>query len=105
MLRKSKKAFQKTDTPFTPAIGIIIALNESIRSIKAKGLENLFRYFEHLAQGTRAAAEALGLTLFPEKSCVSDVVTAINLPPEIDGGKVVKIMRDTHGISIAGGQD
>jgi len=103
-LRKSRKAAAKTDTPFTPAIGIIIALNESLRGIKESGLTKLFAYYEKLAKGTRAAAVALGLTLFPEESCISNVLTAINLPEEIDSGQVVKIMRDTHGISIAGGQ-
>ncbi|MFH1577809.1 MAG: alanine--glyoxylate aminotransferase family protein, partial [Candidatus Omnitrophota bacterium] len=34
----------------------------------------------------------------------SDVVTAIMLPPSIDGVKLVKTMRDTCGITIAGGQ-
>lgn len=103
-LRKSKKAAAKTDTPFTPAIGIIIALNESLRGIKETGLEKLFVYYEKLAIGTRAAALGLGLTLFPKKSCISNVLTAINLPDEIDSDQVVKIMRDEHGISIAGGQ-
>lgn len=103
-LRKSKKAAAKTDTPFTPAIGIIIALNESLRYFKEKGLENIFAYYAKLAEGARAAARAMGLTLFPEASCISNVLTAINLPSEVDGNKVVKIMRDTHGISVAGGQ-
>lgn len=103
-LRKSKKAAAKTDTPFTPAIGIIIALNESLRGIKEKGLEELFTCYGKLAKGTRAAAKALGLTLFPDESCISNVLTAINLPQEIDSDQVVKILRDTHGITIAGGQ-
>lgn len=103
-LRKSKKAFAKTDTPFTPAIGIIIALNESLRQIKKKGLDELFAHYARLAKGTRSAAIALGLTLLPEESCISNVLTAICLPDGIDSGKVVKIMRDTYGISTAGGQ-
>ena len=103
-LRKSKKALEKNDTPFTPAIGIIIALNESLAMFKSKGLNACFQEYKRLAKGTRAAALALGLTLFPEESCISDVLTAINLPESVDGGKVVKVMRDTHGISIAGGQ-
>ena len=103
-LRKSKKAAEKTDTPFTPAIGIVMALNVSIKGIKTQGLDKLFARNEYLAKGTRAAAEALGLTLFPEETCISNVLTAIKLPEGIDGNKLVKIMRDTHGISIAGGQ-
>ncbi|MCK5178349.1 MAG: alanine--glyoxylate aminotransferase family protein [Candidatus Omnitrophica bacterium] len=103
-LRKYKAAFAKIDTPFTPATGIIVALNESLRRFRENGLENLFARYARLARGTRAAARALGLTLLADESCISNVLTAINLPEDVDGGAVVKMMRDAHGISIAGGQ-
>jgi aspartate aminotransferase-like enzyme len=103
-LRKAKKAAAQTDTPFTPAIGIIIALVESIRLINQAGLQNLFKHYERLAKATRAAAQALGLTLFAQESCMTNVLTAINVPSGMDGDKIVKRMRDTYGISIAGGQ-
>ena len=104
-LRKSKEAMVDIDTPFTPAIGIVIALNESLRRIKQEGLSNLFVAYARLAKGTREAAKALGLSIFTDESCQSNVLTAIKLPNEINGNKVVKIMRDTYGISVAGGQD
>ncbi len=104
-LTLAKKTAEKIDTPFTPAIGIIIALNESLKLIKKDGLEKLFAHYARLAQGTREAAKALGLSLFADASCISNVVTAINLPAGIDGEKLTKIMRDTHGITLAGGQD
>jgi aspartate aminotransferase-like enzyme len=103
-LRKARKAMEKTDTPFTPAIGIVIALNESLRHIKQTGLESLFARYERLARATRAAAKALGLSLYPDESCISNALTTICLPSSIDGEKVVKRMRDTYGISVAGGQ-
>nr|HPN57443.1 alanine--glyoxylate aminotransferase family protein [Candidatus Omnitrophota bacterium] len=103
-LRKYKKVVEKTDTPFTPAIGIVIALTESLRLVKETGLDNLFKHYERLAKATREAAKALGLSLLAEESCISNVLTAINLPEGMDGGKVVKRMRDTYGISVAGGQ-
>ena len=103
-LRKYKKLAGKPDTPFTPAIGIVIALNESISLIKSRGLENTFKHFERLAKATRTAAKALGLSLLADDSCISNVLTAINLPESVDGGKLVKLMRDTYGISMAGGQ-
>lgn len=102
--RKSKKALAGTDTPFTPAIGIIIALKESLKLMHDFGLQNLFAHYGRLAQGVSAAAEALGLTLFPDVSCRSNALSAINLPSSVDGGKLVKTMRDTYGISMAGGQ-
>lgn len=104
-LREAKKAMEKTDTPFTPAIGIVIALNESLRRIKETGLENHFASIVRLARATRAGAEGLGLTIFPHASCISNALTTINLPVNIDGEKLVKTMRDTYSISVAGGQD
>ncbi len=103
-LTAAQKAAEKTDTPFTPAIGLVVALNESLKLIQESGLENLFSYYARLAAGTREAAKAMGLTLFTDESCLSNVVTAINVPAGIDGEKCVKIMRDTHGITLAGGQ-
>ena len=79
-------------------------MGRSVVVFRENGLEALFGRYERLAKGTRAAALALGLELYPDESCISNVLTAIKLPDSIDGSKVVKIMRDTHGISIAGGQ-
>lgn len=103
-LKKYRKMIAKTDTPFTPAINILIALTESLRIIKEAGIENLWQHYARLAKGTRAAAKALGLTLFAHDSCISNVLTAIHVPAGVEGGKLVKLMRDTYGITIAGGQ-
>jgi aspartate aminotransferase-like enzyme len=103
-LEKAKKAADKTDTPFTPAIGIIIALNESLRLIRKEGLERLFAYYAKMAKAVREAAKAMGLRVFADESCASNAVTAITVPDGIDGKKLVKTMRDTYGITMAGGQ-
>ncbi len=103
-LRKSKKAIDKTDTPFTPAITLIIALNEALGIMKEDGLENIFARHKKMADATRAAVKALGLELFAP-SAASDAVTAAKVPQGIDGEKLVKTMRDTYGVTIAGGQD
>lgn len=103
-LRKYAKVAAKPDTPFTPAIGIVIALTESLRMFRDKGLEAVFAHYARLAGGICAAAGALGLKIFTAEAARSNVLTAICLPEGIDGGKVVKLMRDTYGISVAGGQ-
>ena len=104
-LKKYKKAAAQTDTPFTPAIGIVIALVESLKMVRETGIDHLLKKYERLAKGTRAAAQALGLSLLADPSCISNAVTAMTLPAGVDGEKLAKIMRDTHGISVAGGQD
>jgi aspartate aminotransferase-like enzyme len=103
-LIKAKKALDKTDTAYTPAITLIIALNEALRIMKQDTLENVFARHTKMADAARAAVTALGLKLFaPDAS--SDVVTAVCMPDGLDGEKLVKTMRDTYGVTIAGGQD
>ncbi|MBU1727591.1 MAG: alanine--glyoxylate aminotransferase family protein [Candidatus Omnitrophica bacterium] len=102
-LRKAKKAIDKTDTPFTPAITLIIALNEALAMIKEDGLEKVFARHKKMADATRVAVQALGLGLFAP-TAASDVVTAAKVPQGLDGEKLVKTMRDTYGVTIAGGQ-
>ncbi len=102
-LREAKSALDKTDTPFTPAITLIIALCEALKMIKQDGLENVFSRHKKMADATRAAVEALGLELFAP-TAASDVVTAVKVPQGIDTEKLVKTMRDTYGVTIAGGQ-
>ena len=102
-LKEAKKAYDKTDTPFTPAITLIIALNESLKMMREDGLENIFYRHKKMAQATRSAVKALGLELFAPTAS-SDVVTAVKVPAGVDGEKLVKIMRDNYGVTIAGGQ-
>lgn len=102
-LRSAKKALDKTDTPFTPAITLITALAESLKMMKQDGLESIFARHRKMADATRQAIKALGLELFAP-TAASDVVTSVKVPPVIDGEKLIKIMRDTYGVTIAGGQ-
>ncbi|OGX43970.1 MAG: class V aminotransferase [Omnitrophica WOR_2 bacterium RIFCSPLOWO2_12_FULL_51_8] len=102
-LRKARKALQSVDTPFTPAITLIIALSEALKMMRQDGLENIFLRHKKMAQATRSAIKALGLELFAS-AAPSDVVTAVKVPAGIDGEKLVKTMRDTYGVTIAGGQ-
>lgn len=55
-----------------------------------------------LGKATRAAVTALGLELFAERP--GNVLTAVRTPPNLDGEKLVKTLRDEYGVTIAGGQ-
>lgn len=71
--------------------------------MRQDGLENIFTRHKKMAEATRSAMKALGLELFAPDAA-SDVVTAVKVPPGIDSELLVKAMRDTHGVTIAGGQ-
>jgi serine---pyruvate transaminase len=102
-LRKAKKALDKNDTPFTSSITLITALTEALKMMQQDGLENIFKRHKVMADATRSALKALGMELFA--SAPSDGVTAAKVPAGVDGEKLVKTMRDTYGVTIAGGQD
>jgi aspartate aminotransferase-like enzyme len=100
-IKKYKKSYGTNETPFTPPVTLIVALQESLRLIKERGLENMWNEYSVLAKAARSGMKALGLELFGEVPC--DVVTSACVPSEI-GGKIVKTLREKYGISIAGGQ-
>jgi aspartate aminotransferase-like enzyme len=93
------------DSPFTPAVGLVKALDVALGMIEAEGLDQVFERHALLGRATREAARALDLELLGGAADENaNVVTAIALPEQIDGAKVPKLMRDSYGITIAGGQ-
>ncbi len=101
--RKSLKAEALADTPYTPSVSLILQLAESVRLIRQEGLEAIWQRHARLARATRVAMEALGLKLFAAAQ-PSNAVTSIWVPEGVDGGKLVKTIRDVYGITLAGGQ-
>jgi serine---pyruvate transaminase len=92
------------DSPFTPAVGLICALDVALGLIEDEGLEAVYERHRLLGRATREAARAMELDTLGEADDNANVVTAIALPDSIDGAKVPKLMRDRFGITIAGGQ-
>lgn len=101
--KKELAVAQKNQSQFTPAISLVVGLREALRMIKEEGLENVFKRHEKLARAIREAAKALGLELLAPKS-PSNALTAINVPPGVDGKKLKNAFEDDFGLIIAGGQ-
>jgi len=97
-----RKNLVKNQSHFTPAISLIVGLQQTLRMIRSEGLQNVFRRHEQLAAAMRAGVTALGLELFAERP--TPAVTAVNAPTSIDGSAIVKTLRERHGVTIAGGQ-
>jgi serine---pyruvate transaminase len=102
--KKERANLSKNQTNFTSPVTLIIGLNESLRMLRAEGLENVFRRHATLANATRKAVQAIGLGIYPKES-PSNSVTAIMSPPGIDGQAIYKNLREQYGITAAGGQD
>jgi serine---pyruvate transaminase len=101
---RSANSQAKGASPFTPAVSLFLGLDVALALIEEEGLENVWARHDLLARATRAGAQALGLELYGDPDERSTVVTAIELPGDIDGGKVPGTLRKL-GITANGGQD
>ena len=102
--KKELKNLMQNQSAYTPAVSLVMGLAKSLQRIRKEGLENIFARHARLARATREAMLALGLKLYAPQA-YSDAVTAVVAPPGVDGQKVVKVLRDKHNLTIAGGQD
>lgn len=100
---RTAKAQRKGGSPFTPPVTLFMGLDVSLDMIHEEGLEDVFARHALLARATRAGAAALGLDLFGDPDERATVVTAVELPETIDGGKVPGALRKL-GITANGGQ-
>jgi aspartate aminotransferase-like enzyme len=94
----------KNDTAFTPAVTIIAALHKALELIEARGKEAIWAHNRRLARGAREGVKALGLDLYGPDDDTSAMVTAFLMPDGIDGQQCYGVLRDRHGIVLAGGQ-
>ncbi len=103
-LKKHLKSAQKNQTPYTPAISLVIGLHEVLSMLREEGLENVFARHHRLAEATRGAVKAMGLELFA-KASPSDALTAVKVPEGMDGIALKKTFLERYGMVVAGGQD
>ncbi|MEO7144394.1 MAG: alanine--glyoxylate aminotransferase family protein [Bryobacteraceae bacterium] len=102
-LKQERKNALNGESSWTPATSLLLALHESLKYIQSIGMDKLIENARLLAAGTRAAATALGLELFSPGS-PSGSVTAIQSPPGLDSGVLVKEFRNRFGMIVNNGQ-
>jgi serine---pyruvate transaminase len=100
--RDKLRGAEGPDTPWTPAHTLVAALAESLRIIRAEGVEAAWARCDLMARSTRAGFEAMGLELFAERPAAG--MTAVRVPSGIDGGAFSKRLESRFGIKLAGGQ-
>ncbi len=101
-LKAYRKSLDTFDAPYTPAVTLVRGAMHSLRGVKERTLEAIWKETTMLARATRAAAEAMGFTLFAADPV--DSVTAMIVPEGVDEASLRKTMRGRHGFQIAGGQ-
>jgi serine---pyruvate transaminase len=100
----NRKAQEKLDAAFTPAVSLVLALDVALGMLLEDGLDAAFDRHVRLGRACREGAKAMGLELFSPDDDSSAVVTAVKIPEGIDAREVVLGLRDRFGITLAGGQ-
>jgi aspartate aminotransferase-like enzyme len=101
---RTKKAQDALDAAFTPAVSLVRGLDVALGLILDAGLEAAFERHVRLGRAARAGIKAMGLELFSPDDDSSAVVTAVRVPDGIDGGELLRHLRDVHGVTLAPGQ-
>ena len=101
---RTRRAQDKLDAAFTPAVSLVVGLNVALGMLLEEGLESVFDRHARLGRACREGVKAMGLELFSPDDDRSAVVTAVRAPDGIDSGELVLSLRDRFGITIAGGQ-
>ncbi|MBV8080608.1 MAG: alanine--glyoxylate aminotransferase family protein [Actinobacteria bacterium] len=102
--RRARKAQEMFDAAFTPAVSLIRGLEVALGLIAEAGLDAAFERHVRLGRAARAGLKAMGLELFSPDDDSSAVVTVANVPDGIDGGELLRHLRDRHGVTLAPGQ-
>jgi aspartate aminotransferase-like enzyme len=101
---KAKSSLEKGQTPWTPAVSIIFALQVALDMMLKEGLTNVVARHARVGKATREGIKSLGLSLFAEESHASNAVTAVAVPDGLDVKKLRKILKEEHQVVLAGGQ-
>jgi aspartate aminotransferase-like enzyme len=102
-LAKERKAQNANQTAYTPAVSLMVGMQESLAMMQEEGLTKIFARHARMAKATRAAMTALGLKLFPRVS--ADSLTSVCMPEGLKPNAIYAGLRDRANITIAGGQD
>ncbi len=102
-LHLAQEYYEKGQTPFTPALSQMAAMQVSLDLYFREGRENCYTRHRKMALSLRKALRSLGLDLLVDDENASMTVTAVLVSKGIDVEQLLTTMRD-HGVEIAGGQ-
>lgn len=102
-LKKALKSYADNDTPWTPAVSLVIGVDAALQKIREEGIENVWARHRRLANAIRAGVVGAGLKLFSDFP--SFAVTPVWVPEGVEWKQFNKILKGKYGITIAGGQD
>ena len=102
-LKAARKKVKESDTPYTPAHTLILALRTALRRIKDEGLENVWQRHRKMSEACQAGVQALGLELFSSRP--AEGLTAFRVPDGLKEAQIRNKLTERFGITTVGGQE
>jgi aspartate aminotransferase-like enzyme len=102
-LARHREVLPKGQTPWTPAVGLVIQLDVALRLMEAEGLPAILARHAACGAAARAGLRALGFDLFADPAHASDSVTSAHLPAGVEWSALNGELR-ARGLVLAGGQ-
>ncbi len=103
-LAAAKRYLDRGQTPWTPNLPLYHGLRAALDMLLEEGMEQVFERHRHIARITREGLKDLGLELLVDGPHASDTVTAVKMPEEVDGKRLLELLRSESNVVLAGGQ-
>ncbi|QZT32600.1 alanine--glyoxylate aminotransferase family protein [Caldalkalibacillus thermarum TA2.A1] len=102
-LSRYQQSLSDHATPFTPAVSLVMGLEQALNLIEEEGLEQVIKRHQVLKEMTRQAFKALSLPLLTSDKDASPTVTAVR-PSQFKADDLRSLLRKKFGLTLAGGQ-
>jgi aspartate aminotransferase-like enzyme len=101
--KKMKKYNDKHQTPETPAVSTLFALNAALKIMTTRGVKETFAYYSEMATYTRTQLIENGFTLFGDSTHASKTVSAILVPEGLEDKAFRGHLKQKYGVILSGG--
>ncbi|NLG69584.1 MAG: alanine--glyoxylate aminotransferase family protein [Firmicutes bacterium] len=103
-LAAHRRLYEKGQTPWTPAVSVLYALDEALALLEAEGDEARLARHRLMRDMVRGGLAAAGFELMVEARFASPTVTAVRPPAGVDIEAVRRVARQELGVVFSGGQ-
>jgi aspartate aminotransferase-like enzyme len=104
-LQRAREAARDGQTPWTPPISILFALDVALQRYHAAGSGSAYARHARFAEIVRGALERMGFSLVSRAGAHSPTVVAAYPPAGVQAKGLLTALRTNHGIVLAGGQE
>jgi aspartate aminotransferase-like enzyme len=103
-LLKAREFARQGQTPWTPPVSILFALDAALQHYHSEGAQHVWHRHAMYAHAIREAFTALELEIFSQPGAHSVTVVAGKVPRGVDAATLLRKLREERGVVLSGGQ-